>query len=42
MCAQRACVPHTGIPTNILDDYPALQDFRDSIASLPEIAVFYR
>jgi glutathione S-transferase len=30
-----------GIPKDILDSYPALKEFRNSIASLPEVAGFY-
>eukprot|EP00879_Flechtneria_rotunda_P004904 GHRR01005178.1.p1 GENE.GHRR01005178.1~~GHRR01005178.1.p1 ORF type:complete len:218 (+),score=60.93 GHRR01005178.1:172-825(+) len=30
-----------GIPHDILSSYPALKEFRNSIASLPEVAAFY-
>ena len=31
-----------GIPTDLLDSYPVLKEFRNSIATLPEVAAFYR
>lgn len=34
-------VAATGIPTDILDSYPALKSFRNAVASVPEIAAFY-
>jgi hypothetical protein len=30
-----------GIPADILDSYPVIKEFRNSIASLPEVAAFY-
>lgn len=30
-----------GIPADLLDSYPAVKEFRNSIASLPEVAAFY-
>lgn len=30
-----------GIPTDLLDAYPVLKEFRNSIANVPEIAAFY-
>jgi hypothetical protein len=31
-----------GVPTDLLSSYPALKAFRNAIASLPEVAAFYR
>jgi glutathione S-transferase len=31
-----------GIPTDILKDYPACKEFRNKIASLPEVAAYYK
>lgn len=30
-----------GIPTDYLNSYPVLKEFRNSIASVPEVAAFY-
>jgi glutathione S-transferase len=30
-----------GVPTDLLESYPVLKDFRNSIANLPEVAAFY-
>lgn len=30
-----------GFPADLLDSYPVLKEFRDSVASVPEIAAFY-
>lgn len=30
-----------GIPADILDSYPVIKEFRNSIASLPDVAAFY-
>lgn len=30
-----------GLPTDVLDGYPALKEFRESIARLPKIKAFY-
>lgn len=32
----------TGFPTDLLESYPVLKEFRNSIANLPEVAAFYR
>lgn len=46
LCQPCACqlllLPYTGLPTDLLDSYPVLRDFHNSIASLPEVAAFYR
>lgn len=36
----RLCWP-SGFPTDLLDSYPVLKEFWDSVASVPEIAAFY-
>jgi hypothetical protein len=34
------CPP--GVPTDLLESYPVLKEFRNSIATLPEVVAFYR
>lgn len=31
----------TGFPEDLLDSYPVLKDFRNAVASVPEIAAYY-
>lgn len=35
------CFP-AGFPADLLDSYPVLKEYRNSVAALPEIAAFYR
>jgi hypothetical protein len=31
-----------GLPLNVLDAYPVLKEFQHTVATVPEIAAFYR